>query len=334
MSEVSKASGRITLQVNGSIMNKYVTGFHPFSRYTWLFHLHTEETVHINITLLEMIYKGPTGEKCKYGGLVTGEEMLNDYKESLTICESLSRAEHNRLAFFSKKSSLIMFAYWYDYYSEIYTTAVVSLTKCTAVQLDGCAVKKFCNSIYSSKSKLAKCHSFMKDISNSHLRHPAPKHLSYQKDYLYHDISNLDYFIFFLLNDKECIVVQFRKRVVTLGDMPDLQCKIQLRSSNALRKGKELQYKLKGTLYSFSHNFRKMKAKFNFFGDYLALYGITENFCFQISTKEASNFTCKVKRKQKSEETICKGDNFFQMSQSFFEKKEFYIFASQSFSAT
>ena len=297
-------------------------------------YLFTEEALHINITLLKIIYKGPTGERCKYGGLVTAEEILNDYKESLTVCESHIGAEHNSLTFFSKKSSLILFFYWYKQYSKIHTTAAVSLTKCTAVHLDACLVQKFCHSIHSSKSNLAKCNSFMKDISNSHLRHPSSKHLSYEKDDIYPDASNFDTFVFFLLNDEDCIVIQFRKRMANLGDLSYSQCKIQLRSNNALRKGKELQYKLKGSLYSFSHDFKEIKVKPKFFGDYLAFYGITEDFCFQISTKQSSNFNCKVPRKQKSEATICKGEYFLKMSQIFFEKKDVYIFASQSFSAT
>ena len=47
--EVSKASGRITLQMNGDIMNNYVFGFHSFSRYTWLFHTHKRLSLNITV---------------------------------------------------------------------------------------------------------------------------------------------------------------------------------------------------------------------------------------------------------------------------------------------
>ena len=295
-------------------------------------YLLTEETVHINVTLLEMIYKGPTGEKCKYGGLFTGEVMLNYYKESLTVCESHSGSKHNGVTYFSKKSSLILLVYWYEHYSKIHTTTVVSLTKCTAVQLDGCAVHKFCNPIVSSWSNLSKCNSYIKDISKSHLRYPGKRQLSYQKDYLHHDSYDLYDFVFFSLNDKECIVIQFRERTVSLGDIFEPRCKIQLRSSNVSPEGKELQYKLKGSLYSFSHDFRNIKVKLQFIADYLAFFGITKNFCLQISTKEPNNFNCRVTQKQKNEASICKRETFFRMYQSYFEKKDFYIFASQSFS--
>ena len=274
-------------------------------------YLLTEETVHINVTLLEMIYKGPTGEKCKYGGLITAEVMLNYYKESLTVCESHSRAKHNGITYFSKKSSLILLVYWYEHYSKIHTTTVVSLTKCTTVQLDGCAVHKFCNPILSSWSNLSKCNSYIKDISKSHLRYPGKRQLSYQKDYLHHDSYDLYDFVFFSLNGKECIVIQFRERTVSLVDIFEPQCKIQLRSSNVLPQGKELQYKLKGSIYSFSHDFRNIKVKLQFIADYLAFFGMTKNFCFQISTKEPNNFNCRVTQKQKYEATICKGEKIF-----------------------
>ena len=293
-------------------------------------YLFTEETVYINITLLKMIYKGPTEEKCKYGGLITGEEMMNDYKESETVCESHSGEKHNSLTFFSKKSSLILLVYWYEQYSEIHTTTVMSLTKCTAIQLNACAVQNFCNPIFSRWSNLSKCESYIKDISDSHLIYPGKRHLSYQKDFLYHDIYGLYEFVFFSLNDEECIVIQFRERTVSLGDIFEPRCKIQLRSRNVLQQGKKLQYKLKGSLHSFSHNFRDIKVKFKFIPDYLAFYGITEKFCLKISAEEPEN--CRLTQKQKSEATVCKGDSFFRMSQNFFEKKDFYILASQSFS--
>ena len=293
----------------------------------------TEENVHINITLLEMIYKGPIGEKCKYGGLVTGEELLNDYKESLTVCESQGGENLNSLTFFSQKSSLILVVYWYAQYSDIHTTTIVSLTKCTAIQLDACAVQNFCNLLLSKRDNSSKCKSYIKDISHSHLIYPGSRHFTEQRDFQHRDVYGLYDIVFFSLNDEECIVIQFRERMVNLGDIHEPKCKIQLRSSNVLQQGNELQYKLKGTLHSFSHDFRDIKVKLHFIADNVAFYGITENFCVQISTKETNHFDCRLTQKSKSEATICKGDNFFRMSQSFFEKKDFYIFASQSFSA-
>ena len=92
---------------------------------------------------------------------------------------------------------------------------------------------------------------------------------------------------------------------------------------------------LKGTFYSFFHHFRKLKVKNWLIRDYVAFYGVTENFCFQKSLTEGKFFfNCKVLQKQKSEAMICKGDNFFRIFQKFFEEKNFYIWASQSSSNT
>ena len=216
-------------------------------------YLFTAEKFQIDITLLKIIYKGATGERCKYGGFLTGEKMMNDYKESLTICEPHGGAEYNSLRFFSKNSSLILLTYWYEHYSEISTTVNVSLTKCSAVQLDSCTFQKLCNPIYSNNS--AKCNLYMKDISNSHLKYLGPKHLSYQKDFNHQDIHDLHDFVFFSLDDDECIVIQFRKRIVSLGEMAEPHCKIQLRSTDASQQGKELQYVFKRNILFFFPSF-------------------------------------------------------------------------------
>ena len=129
----------------------------------------------------------------------------------------------------------------------------------------------------------------------------------------------------------KCVVIQFRRTIVSLGYIfKSPHCRAQLRPSNVLRQGKEIQYQVKGSLYSFLHHFANIKVKTGFFRDHVAFYGPTRNFCFQTSTIGKFNFNCKVTQKQKNKATICKGDISFRIFQSLFKKKDFYIWASQS----
>ena len=297
-------------------------------QYNCAIYIFSDETFHINVTLQQIIYKGPTGEKCKYGELVAGEETAEDYKESLTICDQHGE-EHHGLTFFSKNSSLIMFLYWYNHYSEIRITAQVSLTKCNSIQLDACTIQKICH--YRLKD-FTRCTSYLKAVSNSYLKAPGTMHLSSLKDYFHESVDAENYVFFSLQNDK-CIVIQFRRTIVSLGYIfKRPHCRAQLRPSNVLHPGKEIQYQVKGSLYSFLQHFanRSIKVKPEFLRDHVAFYGPTRNFCFQTSTIGKFNFNCKVTQKKKNKATICKGDISFRIFQSLFKKKDFYIWASQS----
>ena len=279
--------------------------------------LFSDETYHINITVLEIIYKGPTGERCKYGGLVTGEETLMDYKESLTVCE-----EQHGLTFFSQNSSLILFGYWYEQYSKIQTTMQVSLTKCTAVQLDACTVQKLCHTFFNLNNLT---------ICNLYLKHISQNHLSYYKNF-----DDFTDFVLFSLQDDNCVVIQLRKRTVRLDYLFYPQCGIQLRSSNVSQLGREVQYKLKGSFYSPIYHFKKLKAKVDIYKDYVAFYGDTLNFC--LGRFKVGKFSCKFIERQKSREhplvaAIWKRDYFHFISRYRTEKKNFSVRARQSSSS-
>ena len=277
--------------------------------------LFTDERFHINITLLEIIYKGPIGEKCKYGGLVTGEETVTDYKESLTICEFHGIEERHGMTFFSKNSSLILITFWYEHYSEISTTVQVSLTKCLAVQLDGCAVQQLCHSVF-NMNNLTRCNSYLKYISQNHLL--------YYKNF--HDWLD---FVLFSLQEEECIVLQFRKRTASSGFLFYPQCSIQLQPSN----GEQLQYRVKGSFSSFFYDIEKIKGKTQLFSDSVAYFGETDNFCFQSSKEATFKFICKKTRRRESEKsavTILKQDYIHLITQKYVKNEYFYIWASQS----
>ena len=279
--------------------------------------LYADKTYHVTITVLEIIYKGPTGERCKYGGLVTGEETLMDYKESLTVCE-----KQHGLTFFSQNSSLILFGYWYEHYSKIQTTVHVSLTKCTAVQLDACTVQKLCHTFFNLNNLT---------ICNLYLKHISQNHLSYYKNF-----DDFTDFVLFSLQDGNCMVIQLRKRTVRLDYLFYPQCGIQLRSSNVSQLGREVQYKLKGSFYSPIYHFKKLKAKVKIYKDYVAFYGDTLNFCFR--RFKGGKFSCKFIERQKSREhplvaAIRKRDYFHLISRYHIENKDFSVRARQSSSS-
>ena len=296
----------------------------------------SDEASQINITLQKTIYKGPTGEKCKYGGLVTGEEMRKGYTESLTICEPPGSVEHHGLTFFSKNSSLILLVYWYEHYSEILTTVRVSPTKCIAVQLDPCSVQQLCHTVF-NMNNLTRCNSFLEHISHNHLRY-------------YKNFDDFLDFVLFSFQDKECIVIQFRKRILHLGFLFSPQCTVQLRPSNDLKTGQELEYRIRGSFSSFLYYFNTIDRNTQLFSDYVAFYGETQKFCYQravpanfefkcIETcyqrSEAGNFEFKCVETKRREHTahwttVFKRDYFYRIAQRYVRNKGFYIKASQS----
>ena len=266
----------------------------------------------INVTLLQIIYKGPTGERCKYGGLVTGEEITKGYMESLTICEPRGSVEHHGLTFFSKNSSLILLVYWYERYSEIQTRVQIAPTKCTAVQLDVCTVQQFCHTVF-NMNNLTRCNSYLKHISQNHLLY-------------YKDFDDLLDFVLFSFQDKECIVIQFRKRIVRLGFLFSPQCTVQLRPSKVLNLGQELEYRIRGSFSSFLYSFNKVKRNTRLFSDYIAFYGQAKKFCYQRSEDEKFKFKCtEAKRRQHAADwaTISKRDYFYRIAQRYLKNKNF-----------
>ena len=264
-------------------------------------YLFTEEKFQINITLIDMIYKGPKGERCKYGGYLTGEETVKSYKESLTVCEQHGGDEHHGLTLSSQNSSLILFVYWYKYYSEISINAYVSLTKCTAVKVDICTLQELCYPKIKKNFHLPKCKSNALTFGYKHIVH-------------------------FSLHDLECMVIQFRKMNASLDGLSHPHCSIHLSSDDGSQEGREIQYTLKGSLYSFLYNFRiKNRQSRN---DYVAISGNTNDFIsIQRLPKGKFNFSYKVVQNQ-NKATLCIRDDFLQIVQTL-KNKYFYIWASQ-----
>ena len=90
----------------------------------------------VNITTIVVKSTNAYNYNCLYGGLVTGERLASKYRESKTVCESSCNGQG--ISFYSKNTSLTAVVYWYQEYSKIFSTIMISQTKCKPVFIDLC----------------------------------------------------------------------------------------------------------------------------------------------------------------------------------------------------
>ena len=98
----------------------------------------------VNITSVLVKCTSPYNFNCIYAGLVAGERLVSEYKESKTICESNYGSDSQFISFYSQNSSLILVLYWYKGYSEINVSVMISQTKCKPVFINLCILHILC----------------------------------------------------------------------------------------------------------------------------------------------------------------------------------------------
>ena len=98
----------------------------------------------VNITAIAVKSTHPYDNNCLYAGLVAGERIANNYKESKTICESNYDYKGHAINFYSNNSSLILIMYSYKEYGEINASVMVSHTKCKPVTINLCYLNLLC----------------------------------------------------------------------------------------------------------------------------------------------------------------------------------------------
>ena len=131
--------------------------------------------------------------------------------------------------------------YWYEHYSKINLTLNVSLTKCTAVELNYCTIKRACKS--------SGCGPYLKQVteySNFDIRYKGS-----WSTYL------------FSLQDDGCVVLQFREKFVLLGEVIR-RCSFDLVPLDIPLPGTELTYQIMGTLRQFDGGSRRADDWFRF----------------------------------------------------------------------
>ncbi len=96
--------------------------------------LQTQPNLQILVTVTNLAFTGWFSYECRYGGVVAGEILGEDYAESQSICQTV-KGEMERY-FYSHNSSIILLVYWYENYSELKTSMKLSVTKCNPVLLE------------------------------------------------------------------------------------------------------------------------------------------------------------------------------------------------------
>ena len=66
-----------------------------------------------------MIISGFWFGHCTYFGMVVGERLQNDYRQSRTFCTNQDRTKDPLRSFYSYNSSMLLVLYWYKSYSTI-----------------------------------------------------------------------------------------------------------------------------------------------------------------------------------------------------------------------
>ncbi len=86
----------------------------------------------VNATITKVSYKGfIENVTCKYGGLVATEQLIDDYRESVTLCQNHDGSSRLSRSLYSTNSSLTLVLYWYNH-SSINASLTLSVTKCRA----------------------------------------------------------------------------------------------------------------------------------------------------------------------------------------------------------
>ena len=99
----------------------------------------------VNVSVVKMAYKGIESEMCKYAGLVATQHLgVNDYKETVALCESFDGNFSQRRHFFSYNSSMSIVLYWYGHEDIIDATVSLSVTKCQPVEICPCTYYQLC----------------------------------------------------------------------------------------------------------------------------------------------------------------------------------------------
>ena len=86
----------------------------------------------VNITVMDFSSKTKVFPHCTLGGLQISEQLLSEFRESITIC----RSESIHRNFYSHNSSLMVLLYWYEHYDRISTVLKISQIECRHIHID------------------------------------------------------------------------------------------------------------------------------------------------------------------------------------------------------
>ncbi len=249
-----------------------------------------EPFVQVNVTVTSIIYVGDESQTCQFGGLVAGEVLSHDYKESVTLCTNLnSSLEHSR-SFYSFNSSLILVLYWYEQYSEINVTLALSQTPCKPVYFDLCHFEELCDFetrwIDGQLPRSAfTCHSYLEYITQfSSLKLEAflPKYDAY----LHHRYHTMTFFS----AEKSCTVLQIvreeKQYAVKEGGMSESykMCEVNIVPALSRNQEQSIEYQIMGSFPPHLTN----KHQYTALADCIQFSGLFQQFCHHESCQTSS----------------------------------------------
>ncbi len=96
-----------------------------FESFCTLF-IDTENGFQINTTVTKIVHIRFTDPGCLLGGLVAGERLTHDYRQTDTLCNCLDGTQNLVRSFYSHNSSIILLLYWYNSYNKIFVTVRIA----------------------------------------------------------------------------------------------------------------------------------------------------------------------------------------------------------------
>ena len=124
--------------------------------------VNTEYGFQVNATLTKITSVGSYNPICTLSGVVGGEALKNDYRQTETVCENHDETKNPSRSFYSHNSSLILVLYWYKPYSVINVTVKISKTKCKPVRISVCQSFIYC---WQNWKKKQKCQHYLKYVA-------------------------------------------------------------------------------------------------------------------------------------------------------------------------
>lgn len=231
----------------------------------------TEPNFQVNVTVTRITYSGETSFTCQYGGLVAGEELTGDYKESETLCKTHSGAPQHHRHFYSFNSSLILVLFWFEKYSNISVVVLLSQTKCKPVYFDTCLFHAFCTANQRRTDDIW-CHYYLKYIAQFSDIQLIRKKLGYL-DSIFAQLGAL----VFYLEGETCSIVQFI-RGQNLGLLKSGHlCKIDVIPLLKSDSDTVLLLEIEGSFPQFLTN----PHQYTSFVDCIQFDGFVQRFCNQ-----------------------------------------------------
>ncbi len=94
-----------------------------------------------NVSVVQMQYEGVDTETCQFGGLASFHVSKGVYKEYVILCQRHSVGSHQRRSFYGVDFILFLVLYWYQEYSNINSTILLTTTRCQPVQMCPCQLQ-------------------------------------------------------------------------------------------------------------------------------------------------------------------------------------------------